>query len=342
MAYAQPGDPVVRRGVPGRRQRHTELPPLLAAGVLLALLPLYLGGDSAFLAFLVNVLTFAVVAVSLQLVLGHAGLLSLGHAAFFGVGAYGSALMMIDLEVSFVPAALAGTAIAAVGALVMAPIIRLSPVYFAMASFAFGIVVSEVLNQWNSVTGGHNGLVGVPPVAIGGFEALSPTQYYFLALGLLAVVYLAIRCLIRSPVGDALAAIRQSELGARGLGLRVALYKTIALVVAAAAAGAAGALYASYAVTITPSAFDWKRSIAFLAMVVVGGRRDPWGALLGAFVIQYLISYGAGIADYQVLIYGVVLTGSMLLMPNGLAGLARGGLEWVSSRATGRWGRSHA
>lgn len=309
--------------VGGKRPSRTKAGVVTAAAVLLVALPLSLGSQSAFLAFVVNVLIFATVALGLQLVLGQAGLLSLGHAAFFGLGAYASALLTSQLSVSFPVAFVAAIAVAMAGALVMAPIIRLSPVYFAMASLAFGTVIDEVFNQWGSVTGGHNGLTNIPPASLAGLEISSTTGSYYLALVVFLAAYLLYRGLLRSGIGAELSAVRQAEAGARSLGVKVSHLKVLALVVAAAGAGAAGSLYAASEGTITPSGFSSTRSVAFLAMVVIGGKRDLWGALIGAFVIQYLISYGAGIADYQVLIYGVLLTAAMVLLPEGFSGVIK-------------------
>jgi branched-chain amino acid transport system permease protein len=323
LEVQQPASPVeVDQRSFGRRRQPFKAG-LFAIAALLVVLPLGLGSQSAFLAFLVNVLIFGTVALGLELVLGQAGLLSLGHAAFFGLGAYASALLTSQLSVAFPVALVAAIAIATAGALVMAPIIRLSPVYFAMASLAFGTVVDEVFNQGGSLTGGHNGLTNIPPASFAGLEVSSPVGYYYLALILCALVYVSYRAVLRSGIGAELAAIRQAEAGARSLGVRVSRLKVLALAVAAAAAGAAGSLYAASEATITPSGFSPTRSVAFLAMVVIGGKRDLWGALIGAFVIQFLITYGAGIADYQVLIYGLLLTLAMVLLPEGVSGVIK-------------------
>lgn len=287
------------------------------------LLPPVVIGDTPLLAFLVLVLILAPVAVGLQFVLGNAGLLSLGHAAFFGLGAYTSALAMMELNLPYPLALVAAIAVAVLGALLMAPIIRLPPVYFAMASFAFGIVIFELFNQWGSLTGGNNGLIGVPAVALAGLEVTSTPGYYYVAWVLFVLVFALFWGLLRSPVGQALAAVRQAEDGARSIGVRIPRSKVFALVVAAAAAGAAGSVYASYYITISPSTFGPGESVALLAMVVVGGKRDPWGAVIGAFVIEYLVSYGSGIAEYQILVYGALLTILMVLLPGGISGFLR-------------------
>jgi branched-chain amino acid transport system permease protein len=320
----------------GFRRSPAKLAALVLGAVLMVALPLSLGSHSALLAFLINVLIFATVALGLQLVLGHAGLLSLGQASFFGLGAYASALLTTQLGMPFPLGFIAAVVLAVLGALLMAPIIRLSPVYFAMASLAFGIVVDEVFNQWGSLTGGHNGLTDIPPPSIFGVEISSPIGIYYLALLLCGVVYLLYGGLLRSTVGAELSAMRQAEDGARSIGIKVAHVKVLALLAAAAAAGGAGSLYAASQATITPSGFSPTRSVAFLAMVVIGGKRDLWGVFFGAFVIQYLISYGTGIADYQVLIYGILLTASMVLLPEGFSGLVKKTASLIGKRSSGR------
>ncbi len=285
------------------------------------LLP-FLIGDHFFVFFLTTFFIFAMLALGLQLIIGYSGVISLGHAAFFGIGAYTSSILAKSLGIPFALALPLAGVLAALGGLLMSPIIRLRDVYFAMASFAFGIVVSEVFNQWKPVTGGHDGLSIIPLAQLGPLVFDSPSRFYYLALGLATAQYLLFRRLLASPFGHALDAMRQNEAGAKAAGLNLTALKVRAIVLGAGTAGVAGSLHAHFNGSVSPQTFLWSQSIALLTMVVVGGLQSLPGVVAATFLLLFLSEYLRDLVQYKVLINGLVLALFMIFLPRGIAGAA--------------------
>jgi branched-chain amino acid transport system permease protein len=289
--------------------------------VAAALIPVVLGEH--FLVFFLTTFFIAVMlTLGLQLIIGYAGVTSLGHAAFYGIGAYTSAILSTRFGVPFLISLPMGGLLAMLGGLVMSPIIRLREIYFAMASLAFGIVVSEVFTQWKPVTGGHDGLSLIPSAQIGPVVFDTPSRFYYLALGLAATQYLFFRRLLDSPFGEALNAMRQNEAGARAAGLPLARLKVWAILLGAVTAGLAGSLHASFNGSVSPQNFLWTQSIALLTMVVVGGIQSLPGVVASTFLLLFLSEYLRSLVEYKVLINGVILALFMIFLPRGLSGIA--------------------
>lgn len=299
---------------------HVVLPVLLAAA--LAFVPSWLG-EHFFVLFLTNVFIFCILTTGLQLLVGASGILSLGHAAFFGVGAYGTALLTSQMSVPFPLALIAGVALAALTGLIMSPIIRLREIYFAMASFAFGIIVYQVFIQWKSLTGGHDGLIMIPFAELGPITLGTNASFYYFALVLVTLQLILFGIIQRAPLGRALNAIRQSEAGARSVGINITAVKICVIVISAACAGLAGGLYGHLYGSLSPTTFSWHQSVALLTMVVIGGGRGVWGVVLATFVLLYLPNQLRVVAEYSEFINGLLLTLFMVLMPSGLSGLGR-------------------
>lgn len=296
---------------------------LLACGLAVLIpLPLFLE-EHFFVHLMTNFFIFAILSMSLQLLIGVSGILSLGHAAFFGIGAYTSGILSLKFQLSFPLALLSGTVVAASFGLLMSPIVRLKEVYFAIASFAFGIVIAEVFSQWKSVTGGHDGLIMIPFAAIGSYIFDVPSKFYFLALTFLIIQYILFTILIRGPFGRALTAMRQNEQAALSVGLNLTALKVMVIVIAAASAGLAGGLYAHMYGSISPHAFGWQQSINLLTMVVVGGGSGLIGVFVATFLLLFLPEMFRAAAEYSVLINGIILVLFMVLMPFGISGLPR-------------------
>lgn len=288
--------------------------------IALALIPALLG-DSFFVFFLSSFFIFAMLTLSLQLLVGYAGILSLSHAAFFGIGAYCSAIMTVRYEVPFLLALPVAGVAAGIGGLLMSPIIRLREVYFAMASFAFGIVITEVFANWKSVTGGHDGFSMIPIAGLGPIDLDTPGKFYYLVLVLLAAQYLLYRQILASPFGRALNAMRQNESGAKSAGLNLTALKIWAILLAAVSAGIAGSLYAHLNGTVSPQMFHWSQSITLLTMVVVGGASSTPGVFAGTFVLMFLTQYLRGFPEYSALVNGLLLTLFVIFLPSGIGGL---------------------
>jgi branched-chain amino acid transport system permease protein len=297
--------------------------PARAAVVLLAVaLPFALGNQ--YLLFVVNtILIFAMLALGLQLVLGYGGILQLGYAGFFGLGAYASALVVTRLGYPFVAGFLTAMVVATLGGLIMTPIIRLRDVYFAMASFVFGLILELIFNQWSAVTNGPIGFRGIPAPVLVGVTIERPEHYYYLLLGVLLIEYLVALRLLHSPFGTALQAMREGEASTATSGVSLVAVKVTLILLSSAIAGAAGSLLAHMNGFVSPPSFGWAQSVIILMMVVVGGIRSLPGALLGAATIRLVLEHTSVMGRQSNIVFGIVLIAFMAFLPNGLAGLAR-------------------
>ncbi|MBI5720541.1 MAG: branched-chain amino acid ABC transporter permease [Burkholderiales bacterium] len=260
----------------------------------------------------------AVVCVGLNLLIGYAGQISLGHAAFFALGGYGSAIASArwgwPVWLS-IPAAVA--AVGALAWLVGRPTLRLKGHYLAMATLGFGVIVSIVLGNEDRITGGPDGMP-VPPLAVFGQAVRGEALWYaIVALALWLTVLLALN-LIDSPIGRALRALHGSEVAATTLGIDAARWKLRVFVISALIAAAAGALMAHHAGFITPARASFLHSVELVIMVVFGGMASVWGAVVGAVVLTLLPQFLTVFKDYEMMVFGAVLIATMVLMPRGV------------------------
>lgn len=290
---------------------------VLALAGFLLLLPLALP-NRYFLDVAILVCFNALVCVGLNLLIGYAGQISLGHAGFFGLGAYSSAILAGTYGWPPAAAMLAGALVVALLALVVGrPILRLKGHYLAMATLGLGIIISIVLTTEDRLTGGPDGM-SVPPLSLFGWALQGEERWYWLAAGMLVlVVWLALN-LIASPIGRAFRAIGSAELAAEVMGIRSARYKLMAFVISAVLAGLAGSLAAHYAGFITPSKVGFFHSIELVTMVVFGGMASTFGAVVGAAVLTVLPQILTVFKEYEVIVFGIVLIGTMVFMPAGL------------------------
>ncbi len=303
---------------------------MAAAGLVLALGagPLVLG-NQYYLQVLVNVGINVILVLGLNVITGMTGQLSLCQGAFFGLGAYVSALGMMRAGLSFwlsLPLA-AGTA-AAAGFALGIPALRLRGHYLAMITLAFAVITHQVLQNWADLTRGNSGLVGIPwpdVVAVGPVEVSvqSRERYYLLVLALVLAAVAATAALRRSRLGRSLLAIREDEIAAELMGVDTRLCKVMAFSLSALLAGAAGSLYAHYAKILTPDLFGVLQSIDVLVMLVIGGGGTIAGPVLGAALVTVLPEGLRAAADYRFFVFGGMLTVCVLFLPGGLAELGR-------------------
>ena len=303
-----------------------RIAPWLAFGVVALVLPFVVTNSYLFHLLIVAVI-WSILATSLNLVLGYTGLLSLAHGAFFGLGAYCSALLVTKLEWNFwatIPPAMALAAL--FGAVLGLLTLRLSGHYFAMSTLSFGIVVSLVLEKWDDLTDGPRGISSIPaptPVSLFGWHEVgfeSNTAKYYLAVAALVLCLAFVSRLVRSPVGRALEAIRQNELLASCLGVNVVFYKLLAFSLSAAMAGLAGVVYSVYITYINPiDAGLWNGFYAVM-YIVIGGMGTLAGPVLGTLFLVTLPELLRMFQDYRLLLLGGLLIVTMTFLPQGLVG----------------------
>lgn len=289
--------------------------------VALLAAPAFLGGYLVYLLSLIGV--FSLVAIGLNLLTGYSGQISLGHSAFFAVGAYGSALLVSRIGLPFwLAIPLAGGLAALIGAVVALPALRLKNLYLAIATLGAGIVTQRLIFEWRSVTGGGGGLE-VPAPQLGPWTLATGGQMYYLILLCVVGGAWSAANLVRSRTGRAMVMLRESEIAAGCLGIPVAKYKVIAFGLSGFYVAIAGGLYAFLVHYINPESFSVNLSIMFLAMIVIGGLGTITGSVLGAIFYVAIPEIFRGIKDAPGLVFGLSLIVVMVLMPQGLAGLWR-------------------
>ncbi len=262
---------------------------------------------------------YSLLALSLNIIVGFAGLVSLGHAAFFGIGAYLSGILMIK-GLGF-PAAffLSGCATAVLGLCLALPALRVKDDYLAIVTLGFGIIIGLVFMNLD-ITGGADGLVGIPPVSLFGKPLYSKPGFLGLVLGVLVIMIASMYSLKQSKIGRAWAAIRDNDVSAMFMGINVYAYKTMAFITSSFWAGLAGSLYAHYTAYINPHTFNMHTSIMILSMVVLGGIGSITGSILGAILLILLPEVLRPLADYQDIFYGALLVAMMVFRPQGIMG----------------------
>ncbi len=297
---------------------------LAAWGVLLgaaAVFPLFSGNYPVKL--LQEILIWGIFAMSLDLLMGYAGMVSFGHSAFFGVGGYVAALALTSY-----PGTLSALVLPALGAGLAALIIgyfsiRVSGVYFIMLTLAFSQMFYAVTFQaaW---LGAEDGIVGVPRAHVLGIDLAQPMRFHFYLLGLVALAALALRRVVRSPFGHVLRGIHENEGRMQAVGYAVNRYKLLAFVIAGTIAGVAGALYTQLVGSITPDAFLWTTSGEALLMVIIGGTGTLGGSVLGAGAFILLQSLVSSYTERWMLILGLTFVLLVLFAPGGIVGALRG------------------
>ena len=278
-----------------------------------------------------EIVILALFATSLNLLLGYTGLVSFGHAAYFGVGAYTCAILMKTHGVVFPLAFLAAGAMSALVALVFGFFcVRSTRIYFAMLTLAFAQIVWAICFKWNAVTGGEQGFNNVPYpdlawlAALPGLGALRSADLYFLVVLVLAgACFLLLRRVVASPFGRMLAAIRENPERAEFIGLNVRGYQLAAFVVAGTFAGFAGAMFGLFNRGVFPDFAYWSKSAEVLIMVILGGIGFFWGPAIGAAALTLLNHQITSITQYWPLVLGVVLVTLLFVFPGGIAGATR-------------------
>jgi branched-chain amino acid transport system permease protein len=259
----------------------------------------------------------ALVAIGLCILMGYAGQVSLGQAGFYGIGAYVSSIVSFYAGFPVVISALCGMAVAAVAAVILAvPALRLKGHYLAVATLGFGEIIYVILNEWGP--GGPSGFGDIPHFGFFGYTITTTKGYFYLIWGVVAAAMFFSINLLKSGTGRTLRAIHDSEQACSAMGLNVAAIKIKVFVLSAVYASLAGSLYAHYVTFISPSSFSLFYSLLVLMMVIVGGITNVWGAIVGAVAITVLPELLRKFEELDVLVYGLILTLSLMFFRKGL------------------------
>lgn len=294
---------------------------MLVGLAALLLAPLGLSNYGYFI--LATTMVYALVGLSLNILVGMSGQISIGHAGFWALGAYGSAIAMQAFGVPFILAIFVGGAIAGVfGVVVALPALRVQGHYLAIATLAFALVVQQVLFEWESFTGGRQGLF-VPRPSLLGIELKTDFSYYYFLLALFLAYAWLTRNLRISLTGRSLMALKMSPVAAQCAGISRARHIILAFALSAFFAGVSGAVYGSLIGRLSTETFSLTASLSFLTMAVIGGLGSELGALLGAAFLALAPEVLRELKDAQMVVYGLTLVLCMQFLPNGLASLGR-------------------
>lgn len=271
---------------------------------------------------------YVILAESLNLIVGYTGLLSIAHAAFYGVGAYVAALMALKLGSPFPVNLLCAVVISGLlGGLVGIPSLRIRNDYFVIATFAFQVIAFSILNNWVSFTSGPMGLPGIPQPVIFGWVISSHWEFVILVGGLAVFTVWVCHRIVKSPFGRVLTAIREDEIFALAVGKNVAAYKVLVFMIGSGLAAIAGVMYAHYISFIDPTSFTVMESVFIISIVIIGGAGSLWGPVVGAAVLVMLpemlrfIGLPSSVAaNIRQILYGGLLVVFMMWRPQGLMG----------------------
>ncbi len=299
--------------------------------VLVGILPCVLRGSySYFVSLMVMAGIYVILVLGLNLLMGYAGQISLGHAAFYGIGAYSSALMTTKYGLSPWLAFLSAIAITCAFAFFIGlPTLRLKGPYLAMATLGIGIIFNKVMVAWDSFTGGPDGIYSIPVLSIGSIAIDTDVKQYYLVWLMAVLIFTLSYNIVNSGIGRALKAINSNETAAGVLGINAARYKLRIFFLSAAFASIAGSLYTHCRLFINPQIFSFMLSIKLVTMVVIGGMANVWGGVIGALILTSLPEFLSIISEQwrninttelEIIIYGLTLVLVMIFAPEGFAG----------------------
>ncbi len=313
-----------------------ERPQIKKGSVLLILLLLII--MPAFMNnYYVDVLTIAgiytVLALGLNIVVGLAGLLDLGYIAFYAVGAYSYGILNTEFGITFWPALIIGALLSALcGTMLGIITLRLRGDYLAIVTLGFLMIVHLILNNWDGLTHGPNGILGIDPPSLGGFTLSSPVHFYYLILLLAGLAVFVINRINNSRTGRAWIAMREDETAASAMGINVTYMKILAFALGASWAGLAGVFFAGRYAFISPESFNFFETVLVLSMVVLGGMGSITGVIIGAALLIILPEVFRGFHDYRMLAFGGAMTLMMIFRPQGLIGNPRRKIELMPAK----------
>ncbi len=269
----------------------------------------------------ITVLMYIVLSLSLNLLIGYLGQMSMGHAAFWGIGAYTAAILSTRLNFSSLETFLCAMVIAGLfGLLLGLPVLKLKGYYLTVVTLGFCEIVRLVELNWMDLTRGSLGISAIPPLNFFGQVFKSSRSVYFVALVLVILTIYVVHSIINSRVGLAILSIRDDEVAASSIGIHVFRYKVMVFIIAGMLAGLAGAFYAHYISFIDPSGFTTSASLDLVILAIFGGLGSIPGAILGTTILTVLPEVMRGLMEYRGMIYGVIIVVMMLVKPDGLLG----------------------
>lgn len=290
---------------------------LLVLALVSAVLPFVLP-NAWYFDVVIRIAIMAINAIALNILIGYTGQISLGHAGFFGIGAYGSGILMSRYGVpALLAMVLAATLTGVIAWGVARVILRLKGHYLAMATLGLGIIISIVITNETNWTGGPDGMA-VDSLSLFGFTLSGERQWYWVFAVLLLLAVISAQNIIDSPLGRAMQAVHGSEVAAAVAGINVRSVKTTAFVLSAVVASLMGSLFAHYSGFINPGLAHFLQSVEVVTMVVLGGMASIWGAVIGAALLGVLPQFLAGYEGWDTVIYGLILSGMVIFMPRGI------------------------
>ena len=287
--------------------------------VIAALIPVFFG--AYWISLILQILIYGLLALSVDLLIGHTGLVPLGHAAFFATAAYTTAIMQVRHDIPCIIAGPAGILAAVILALIFALSVRTKGVYFMLVTLAMGHIIWGLATTWVSFTGGDNGISNVPLPVVGPFAVSSLKEFYYVVAVVVSLCLLGYRILIRSPFGLTLRGIRESDSRMDSLGYHVAAHKYAAFVMSGFLAGLAGVLYIYYNRFISPDAAWLHVSFDAMFMTIVGGSGTIVGPFIGSLIVHTLKNVVGTYTGQWLLIIGLVFIATVLWAPYGIIGL---------------------
>jgi branched-chain amino acid transport system permease protein len=333
-ARGRSGDP----GGPGATAAGRPARVAAVAVVVLAavLFPAFEGGNITIMGLATEVLSYGLVTLALNLLMGYGGQVSIGHGGLLAVGAYTTAIVGTRFHPPFIVILLlAGLVTALIGFLLGLPAGRLRSHYLAVVTLGFGVAVPEIALNLGSLTGGFTGLI-IPPESVGGIGLNSPVPLYYLALGLLVLAMAAMSSILASPTGRRFMAVRDSEQTAPAMGINVRVTKLMLFSISAFFSGLAGYVFALNNGIVEPDSFGFSLSLFFFAAVVVGGLASTWGAVLGAALLVIVQQETASTGGLSEVILGAAVVLVLLVAPGGLAALPRDAYRLAGRSRPGR------
>lgn len=301
---------------------------ILLFTLILMLIPAFVS-TSYFISVLIMVGLYTLISTGMNMLMGFAGQISLGHAAFYGIGAYSSAYVTVKLGMPSLVGILVGMLLTGIIAFIVGiPTLKLTGHYLALATLGIGMIAFTFFKQWKTITGGLDGFFGIPALTLFGIEFDSETKFYYLVWIVAILGILLTRNVVQSRVGRAFRAIHSSEIASNSIGVDIRKYKLQVFIMSGVYASVAGSIYAHYVSFINPMLFESKMSIDFLIMSVIGGSGSIWGGLVGSAVFIILgevlkdvipmVMHNQSSDQFQIVFFGVMLVVLLIYMPEGL------------------------